>query len=111
MVKTKSGELQTPGNNIERGGGGGGGGKYYLPACKPRHSRKMYDICLFQLLLSMIVAFKDSLCLQVCVWNRCFEVGEFLEHVSRLNIVLTLTLLKLCIHKHFDETFNGTHPG
>ena len=34
---------------------GGRGGKYYLPACKPRHSRKMYDICLFQLLLSMIV--------------------------------------------------------
>ena len=31
------------------------GGKYYLPACKPRNSRKMYNICLFQLLLSMIV--------------------------------------------------------
>ena len=52
VVKTKSGELQTPGNNIERGRGS----KYYLPACKPRHSRKMYDICLFQLLLSMMVA-------------------------------------------------------
>ena len=34
---------------------GGRGGKHYLPACKPRHSRKMYDICLFQLLLSMVV--------------------------------------------------------
>ena len=33
---------------------GGRGGRYYLPACKPRNSRKMYDICLSQLLLSMI---------------------------------------------------------
>ena len=58
VVKTKSGELQTPGNSIERGGGGGGGWgrgiKYSLPACKSRHSRKMCDIRLFQLLLSMI---------------------------------------------------------
>ena len=37
------------------GGGGGGGVKYSLPACNSRHSRKMYDIRLFQLLLSMIV--------------------------------------------------------
>ena len=58
MVKTKSGELQTAGNNIERGERGI---KYSLPACKSRHSRKMCDIRLFQLLLSMIVDFSGIL--------------------------------------------------
>ena len=52
VVKTKSGELQTPGNNIERGERGI---KYSLRSCKSRHSRKMCDIRLSQLLLSMIV--------------------------------------------------------
>ena len=52
VVKTKSGELQTPRNNIELGRRGI---KYSLPACKEKHSWKKCDIRLSQPLLSMIV--------------------------------------------------------
>ena len=58
VVKTKSGEWQTPRNNIERGRGGI---KYSLPACKSRHSWQMCDIRLFQPLLSMIVGYHITL--------------------------------------------------
>ena len=58
VVKTKSGEWQTPRNSIEQGRGKI---KYFLPAWKSRHSWQMCDIRLSQPLLSMIAGKKMSL--------------------------------------------------